>query len=451
MEDLRFALLDTSAAIASREVAVRARSLTLDGTRFKRPGPIAEGTSLDGLLRAARAACGSRCLVQSYGHVLAEEWRPEGDRERGALEVLTEWFPASGAMAAGRHRPDGAPEGGCWLVDLERWEDASRPALDAAGNGLLADFPPAFYRSAIHLRPEDPAARQALAPFLGAGIARFEPGPGTRELGPAVEGYLAGQRRLLANLPRGVFVWNIEPYTDVESPPEDFAGPLAALYSVAAGFKPNRLLETHGFDASTRVVFFDYSQPGLAFRRLLCKDWDGRDYPRFLARLFRRLPASEAHYCLWEGQTPESLDWDAVARRWRQEVDAWGGAGTLARHWAHYRRLDHRFVEVDLLGDRSALSTALAAARDETAAIWWSNAFFSLVSNWFHPAGARRQIYRSFLAELAGAAPGLWLYGASSDNVAVNHVQAAAYQRWFAAHGGDELDPGRLHHCELLF
>ena len=67
------------------------------------------------------------------------------------------------------------------------------------------------------------------------------------------------------------------------------------------------------------------------------------------------------------------------------------------------------------------------------------------------PGVERREIYRSFLAELARRAPRLWLYGASSDNVAVNHVQAAAYASWFADHGGDELAPVRLHHRELLF
>lgn len=445
MDGLILGVLDTSGRIAAPGIAARARSLTLDAARFKHSGAILEDADLGKLLARALDAGGRYCLAQAHGHVLAEEWHPEGATERDALAVLHEWFSGRGAVAAARHRPDGSPEGSCWLVDLGRWEEAGRPDLSAAA---LPDFPLAFYRGAVHLRPEDPAAAAELGRFFVAGAAGGGKGDGGA-LDPAARRYLTGLRELVASLPRGVFVWNIEPYTDIEAPPAAFRGPLSALYTVAAGLKPNRLLETHGFAASTRVVVFDYSAPGLRYRQLLAEEWDGRDYPSFLRRLFARLPPGEAHYCLWQGQTPESLDWEAVAMRWREEVDAWGGESALARHWERYRRLDHRYLQVNLLGERGAL---LAELGDHpVAAIWWSNAFFSLVSNWLHPAAARREIYRSFLAELALRAPRLWLYGASSDNAAVHQVQAAEYERWFAEHGGDELAPGRLGGLEMRF
>ena len=34
------------------------------------------------------------------------------------------------------------------------------------------------------------------------------------------------------------------------------------LYSVAAAFKPNMILETFGFDENTEIVFYDYSKNG---------------------------------------------------------------------------------------------------------------------------------------------------------------------------------------------
>lgn len=452
MERLILGVLDTSPRIADPRLAAKARSLTLDWSRFKYGGPIVEGRDLGGVLAAARSRGARHCLVQAHGHVLAEVWRPPGAPPADALEILARWFPGRGLLAAGRRRADGGLDPACVMVDLDRWETLGRPDLGAPGleeRGLpVASFPAELDGAAVHLRPEDPAAAAELTRVLDSGIAGFDP-EAPSALDPGARRFLAGIRDLVGGLRRGVFVWNIEPYDDIEAPPEDHREPLAALYSVAAGLKPNRLLETHGFDSRTRVVYCDYSEPGLRFRRLLLERWDGRDYPSFLTRLFRDLPPGEAHYCLWEGATPENLDWEAVEQRWRAELDAWGGESVLARHWDRYRRLPHSFVHGDLLADRGPL---LAQIEDKpTAAIWWSNAFFSVMSNWFHTATERREIYRRFLGELAARAPRLLLYGASSDNVAVNGVRAAEYHDWYREAGGDELEPGVLQRCALRF
>ena len=43
----------------------------------------------------------------------------------------------------------------------------------------------------------------------------------------------------------------------------------AAEYSVAAGLKSNWILQTHGFDDKTTLVYLDYSEQALRFKRLL--------------------------------------------------------------------------------------------------------------------------------------------------------------------------------------
>ncbi len=268
-------------------------------------------------------------------------------------------------------------------------------------------------------------------------------------LEPAAKQYLEGLRALVARLPRGVFVWNIEPYDDIEKPPAGFRAPLSALYTVAAGFKPNRLLETHGFTTATRIFSATTAPPAWttagsspssgmaaiipascagsspASRPATCTIACGRARPGRTST-GKRPPAAGARRST-PGAAPVS---------WLATGGTTGGSPT-------------RFLEVDLLSERRSLIAALED--DESAAFWFSNAFFSLVSNWLHPASSRRAVYRGFLAELAAKAPRLWLYGSSSDNVAVNHVQAGEYERFFAAHGGDELKPGRRHHREMLF
>lgn len=447
-DDLILGLLDTSESIADRRIADRCRALTLDWSRFKYSGPVVESAELGELLERAGERDRRWCFVQSYGHVLAETWSPDADAPGDALSVLARWQGSQDEFVAAAHRlDDGRPDRRCLLVDLPRWRAAGRPRL-LAGTTELAELPPELHGAAVYLSPEDARCREALASLFGDGIESFaEEDASQFEAG--ARRFLARVRRLAGNLRRGVFLWNIESYADVDRPPADFGGPLQSLYSVAAGLKPNRILETHGFDASTRVIFYDYSEPGLRFRKLLLDEWGGRDYPGFLRRLFRLLPTSEAFYCLWEGVTPETLDWQQVEERWRREVEAWGGAEILARHWARYRRLPHEFVHCDLLGDPSGLIEHL---RDESrAATWWSNAFFSFVSNWYHLPDERRVIFRRWIDALADAAPRLLLYGASSDNVSVNSVRAAEYRSWLAGEAGDELEPGKLHGLELRF
>jgi hypothetical protein len=436
MEGLAFALLDTSAAIsdaadaadgadtadaADAATAARLRDLTISWTRFKHAGPILEGRDLDGLLARAAASGHRYCLVQAWGHILQEVWTPDSQGGTDFVAALMRWAAERDFAAAGG--PD------CLLVDLARYHPGSPvtpfPAALASGTARLTADAPLGDLGDLDLSD---AARR-----WGAGTARF----------------LASTKLLTGNLPRGVFVWNIESYDDVSQPADDFTGPLSTLYSVAAGFKPNWILESHGFDERTRVVFYDYSEAGLEFRRLLLEEWDGADYPTFLRHLFRRLPSSRAFYLLWDGATPEDLDWDDVAARWRQEIERWGGESVLRAHWARYRRLRHELVPCNLLEGGEPLLTHL---RDERSAlIWWSNAFFTIYSNWRLDARQRQEIYSRWIERLARRAPRLLLYGASSNNISVNAVRAAEYWQWYRENAGDELEPGRLHRVELRF
>jgi len=121
----------------------------------------------------------------------------------------------------------------------------------------------------------------------------------------------------------------------------------------------------------------------------------------------------------------------------------------LRAHWARYRRLRHELVPCNLLSDPGPL---LARMRDEPAAvIWWSNAFFTVYSNWILDAGQRQAIYGRWIEALARRAPRLLLYGATSNNISVNFVRAAEYRDWYQDNAGDELEPGKLHRVELRF
>lgn len=497
---LIFGLLDTSGDIAEPLVAERARELSIAWSRFKYFDSILENTSVNGILDQALERGARYCLIQAHGHILSEIWRPADADCPDIMAALDHWIEHEEFFVTGHviHR-EGHWYGldrRCLLVDLNHYRDLGRPAFDlpceqpltliegdpqSTGNGRIQrldpttatvatqpqlpgwnfvqaslaagipvyEFGSSIDASMLYLEPDDPVRASVLGRYLVDGIADYDRTADLELLGPKEKHFLDTLHTLTQNLRRGVFVWNLESYKDVEQPPVEFSPPLTALYTVAAGFKPNRILQTHGFDERTRVVVFDYSRPGLQFRRLLHETWDGKDYPAFLRYLFEKLPSGEAYYCLWDGLAPENLDWDDIETRWHEELDAWGGETALSDHWRRFKRVSVDYVHCNLLTEPERL---LEHMRDEpSSVIWWSNAFFSVYSNWYYTARERRDIYRRWIEAVSRRAPRLYCYGSDSNNISVNFVQAEAYWHWYRREDSNELEPRKLHRHELRF
>ncbi|MFZ0256588.1 MAG: hypothetical protein WAN46_13320 [Gammaproteobacteria bacterium] len=497
---LTFGLLDTSGDIGDPLVARWARELSIGWSRFKYFDDILEDTTVNGILDRALAGGWRYCLIQAHGHILSEIWHSKSAHSLDVMAALQNWideqdFFVTGHIVYAEQHGFGLDRR-CLLVDLAHYHDLGRPAFGIPSQELstlirgnahfnragtvdrldsteavvtavprlpgwnfvqaslaagipVHGFAPAIDDAMLYLAPDNPARVRELRRCLGCGIATFDNQTGAELAGPKERRFFDNIRTLTQNLPRGVFVWNLESYADIEQPPDEFNSPLAALYTVAAGFKPNRILQTHGFDQRTRVVVFDYSPQGLEFRRLLHEEWHGEDYPGFLRYLFEKLPSGEAYYCLWDGATPERLSWDDVERRWQEELDAWGGARVLRDHWRRFRELAVEYVLCNLLTEPERLLERIRDERD--AVIWWSNAFFSVYSNWFYTARERQDIYRRWIEAVSARAPRLFLYGSDSNNISVNFIQAEEYWRWYRRGASNELQPRKRHRHQLRF
>lgn len=417
MPHLVCAVLDN----AHEAATPKARDLTISWLRWGYFGRIVAGQSVDAILQEAVAGGYEYCLLQGAGHIIVERGGVCGNSARSFYESLERWIAQRDFFVAGKDVRRGAGlNRRCLLVNLRYYERFGGPRFETAAPG---------------------SEYVGLSGRHAAPIVDFdqETGDYLRDLGANLE-WDAETVRSFAQAgddsQRGIFILNFESYLDVETPPADFTGPLRALYSVAAGFKSNRILETHGFEDGTRVVYFDYSAAGLEFRKQLLGDWDGRDYPSFLRTMFRRIPPTGAHYYLWHGASPDAMDWDEMDRLWKLETDRWGGADAFAAHWVRYRALPHEFVLTNLFQSREELLRRIGGGEE---AIWWSNAFSTVYSAWHFSIEEKRQAYESWIQELASRAPRLLIYGSDHSNSSVNSMRAGEYWPAYQAEGGDPL------------
>jgi hypothetical protein len=494
-------LLDTSRAISNRTAASIYRSWTLSWSRYGYQGVIIERDSVDRILSAALAGGYRYCLIQPYGCVLAERWRLDDQRFADFFAALESWTNRHQFFVAGRidyaaekwyglepafllidlhcYRRLGAPrfdlvsdglrklprpepivsDGRLHRLDPTAQTEQQQPALwgwNAIRSGLEAALPiltldDDVLAHTLDLEATDPRRRAALLPYLGDGILRYDDRRSTsHDLSAAQQAFLDGVKTQTANARRGVFLWNIESYADIETPRDDFQSPVSTLYCVAAGFKPNRMLQTHGFDAHTRVVYFDYSQAALDVRRFMVEQWDGVDFPRFVRRVFQRFPSPQTFYQLWDNATADTVSDDELDFLWQRELQRWGGSEALRDHWQQYARLAHEYVCCDVLTDPSPLLARMASGAGATSAmIWWSNAFFTMYGNWFHTVEQRQRAYERWSRQLAEVNPGLYLFGSDFNNTNVNFIQAGEYWEQYCQSRGDCLVPRRLYRTEL--
>lgn len=422
---------------ANEDVCYKLRDLTISWLRFKYSGRIIEDSSVDAILAQASEAGHRYCLILATGNIVTHAWN------LGLLKALEEWADTHQFLVAGEVLVEKSSAWGisdrCALVSMQDYQRLGRPKFDVAlpTDTAVLSLPEPIASTVLDITPACDREARAFRRILGEGIA-------TACLNE--EDFSHGQRRFLVsvqrqvqNCQRGVFVWNFESYDDVNTPPSDFASPLDTLYSVAAGLKSNWILQTHGFNESTTLVYVDYSEQALRFKQLLHEEWDGEDYPAFLRYLLSRLQPGETFYQLWGGFSPEDMDWKTVETAWALEIARWGGRDVLKDHWRRAKTLSVRYVLANLLEEHDVWLKPERAG--ETSVIWWSNVFSTFYSNWFHSIAERRVIYEKFIRQLLNRTPRIVIYGYDYHNILIAGVRACEYSRSYFMDGDQLLEP----------
>lgn len=489
-------LVDNRSAIKWPQLAAKCRDLTLTWSRYFYHGQVIEHSSVDTLLSIAASTRASYCLLLSYGQILLEKWCPEL-RESTGFRLASDDQTSRAFFVSGRILQDEGDWYGmdyrCLLVNLKLYDEFNRPSFYALPGGHI-ELPTAVSygtgnkvdkldprpgvtlaspkqpgwrliaeslnrglpvtsieqilgEQVLDLGADDQRRAGLLAKYLNGGLEQYESPDSKSELDTDQIKFLSGVSEQTKNAKCGVFLLNIEPYTDVDHPPEDYRGPVSTLYSVSAGFKPNRILQTHGMDTQTRVVFFDYSSNALEVRKTIVREWDGDDFPHFVKHIFRRFPHPATYYQLWNDCSPDNLDWNDVDKLWQQEIDRFGGSKQFKDHWAQYRTLKHDYIQCDIFGIPSPLLDRIM--RERKAVMWFSNAPFTVYSNWRYTLDERKKLYESFISQVAERNPDLLLYGADYTNTSVNGFSASDYWQRYRNFEPNELSPAPLNKHQI--
>jgi hypothetical protein len=489
-------LVDSRSSFGCPRLVAKCRDLTITWARYSYHGPIIEDSSVDRILGAAIAQGARYCLLLGYGQVLHEKWLPDFDQPQ-IPNLESDKLLLDHVFIAGRILEEKTGWYGidnrCLLINLELYSDSGRPSFDASSAGTLVlpnavpslvggridRLKPApgsvkahpmcpgwrliseslrrqipvvsveevFKQPVLDLAPKNAQNEVAFLKYIDKDIKRYVREDPHVELSQDQISFLDSVSVQTQNAKRGVFLFNIEPYTDVDHPPVEPWGPVSTIYSVAAGFKPNRILQTHGFNENTRVVFFDYSPNALKIRKTIVSEWNGEDFPRFAKYLFELFPHPENFYQLWDNRSPDQVKRDELNKFWLEELHRFGGGRQFTNHWNVYRNLRHEYICCDILRSSEALIKRISL--EKNAVIWFSNAPFTVYSNWHHTPEQRKQFYDNFISQLATRNPDILIYGADYTNSSVNCISASKYWKRYRDSKHDALNPVALHRYQI--
>jgi len=489
MNDLIFALISPEPKHANK-INEQLRALTIAWSRYGYHGEFIEESSIDQALQKAAQSDVRYCLIQSAGHVIDEQWYLSHWQKKGFYQginqlIKTGNFLVAGEWYIGEHCCVGL-RSDCLLIDLQCYRALGQPPFGQADNQvrniqqcqlsskdtsllqatnnkvkLITDcvgwnFIQMSLQKNLTIRRfgedinncrfdlAEHANKNGFTQLIGKPVSEITK---VKELTNTQKTFIKRIKKQLEHAQNGAFLFNIESYRDLI--PQSNPIPLDALFSVAAGFKPYRILFSQGYHKDTQVVLFDYSHKALQVRRYIVENWDGVDFVSFIRKLFKHYPQPEVFYQLWYGVTPDTMNWQDMEQLWQEELTKWGGAEAFRQHWQQCKKLPHKYIHCDLLKNRQTLLDELSLYANSY--IWWSNAFFTIFSHWYYSATQRKRQYLDWIKALAEVAPNCQINGADHNNIAVNGLSAQQYYQQFNQQHCDELSPQNLHRVDIQF
>jgi hypothetical protein len=226
------------------------------------------------------------------------------------------------------------------------------------------------------------------------------------DLGPVFEQFLQGKQVLLPDwnqreyasftqftpVQSNVFVFNTD-FMREEPMQFDRTTDLDSIYCVAAGFKPLQLLKRCAWHSGTRMVYFDYSQSALNFKKWLLTNWDGRNYLQVIEQY--KQSVDRTFKPIWFfGRSFEPA--------WAETMAVFDGESQWLEFWNQYKLLPHEFIKTNLFDDRRDLLADMQT-NSGNKLIWFSNSFNTEIAVRHFDRPTLSGMYNNFIADLSAA------------------------------------------------
>ena len=172
-------------------------------------------------------------------------------------------------------------------------------------------------------------------------------------------------------------------------------GPIDALFSAAAGFKPLALLRNNEFHALTVVHYFDWCESSLNFKKHLLETWDGVDFHKWLLE----------HDLLYNFSSTYRGNYEEF---WKLEISKeFNSEEEFRLLWNRYRQLEHHFHVIDIVNEPEKLFDVINQHTGNRV-MWTTNIWASLALHWNVEPEALEQLWLRFESMVP---EGLVIYG----------------------------------------
>lgn len=397
-------------------------------TRFKYFGPIIVKQNINDVLDEALTHNVDYCIVQSIGHII---------KDASFFTFIEKWIKEQNFFVTG-HIMDKAkknknnPEGNngyyglhkqCILVNLKYYEKFDKPVFGEKTTteefvakasrhikDIHDDYTPLSLQPSeeltictplvdgwnfINVSLQNDLTVYNFHPKIRESKQYIYPSTSAAEL----EHQLSWINNIVSFAPNCVFFWNTENYIDLDY--IKINKPVEKLYSVAASFKPNMILNRFGFNDNTEIIYFDYSKPSLAFKKLLLSQWDGEDYPAFLDWAVAKYKIDETGGNETQRLTRQEL--------WKREINWWGSEKTIKEHWNRYKKLKHSYIHCDICENPEKVTSRIT--NELNSVIWWSNAFHTVNAQYMRGLSGVKECYENWCTQIEEKNPNIWILG----------------------------------------
>jgi hypothetical protein len=146
-------------------------------------------------------------------------------------------------------------------------------------------------------------------------------------------------------------------------------GPIDALFSAAAGFKPLALLRNNQFHDKTVIHYFDWCESSLNFKKHLLESWNGIDFHKWLLKYDLEYNFSSTYRGNYE-------------EFWHMEINNEFGSETEFKDlWDRYRKLEHHYHVIDIITESEKLFQIIDQYQGNRV-LWTTNIWASLQLHW---------------------------------------------------------------------